>query len=51
LQLQVDSVSSDPSQPYAITHTIQLSDGTAVPTGAGLSSLLQTAQNWNLLGV
>jgi phospholipase/lecithinase/hemolysin len=51
LQLQVDSVSSDPTQPYAITHTIQLSDGAAPPTAAGLSGLLQTAQNWNLLSV
>jgi len=51
LQLQVDSVSSDPTAPYAITHTILMSDGAAPPTPAGLSGLLRTAQNWNLLTV
>jgi phospholipase/lecithinase/hemolysin len=49
LQLQVDSVSTDPSTPYLITHNIVASDGLGAPVSNTLGSLLQTAANWGLL--
>jgi Ca2+-binding RTX toxin-like protein len=51
LQLQVDSVSTDPATPYLITHDIVASDGTMAPTSDKLTSLLTTASNWGLLTV
>jgi Ca2+-binding RTX toxin-like protein len=51
LQLQVDSVSSDPNTPYLITHTIVAADGHGVAASGDLSHMLQTAEQWNLLTV
>jgi hypothetical protein len=51
LQLQVDSVSTDPNTPYLITHNIVASDGLGAPVSNTLGSLLQTAGNWGLLTV
>ena len=52
IELQVDSVSTDPNTPYLITHRIVLADGAApVPLPAGVNHLLATAEHWNLLTV
>jgi len=51
IELQIDSVSTDPNTPYLITHEISLADGRAAPLGNSLSHLLQTADHWNLLTV
>jgi phospholipase/lecithinase/hemolysin len=51
LQLQVDSVSTDPNTPYLITHNIVLSDGRGAPVSNTLNSLLQAADHWGLLTV
>jgi hypothetical protein len=51
LQLQVDSVSTDPNTPYLITQNIVASDGRGAPVSNTLNSLLQTAEHWGLLTV
>jgi phospholipase/lecithinase/hemolysin len=51
IELQVDSVSTDPNTPYLITNHIALADGHAAPLSAVLGSLLKTADHWNLLAV
>jgi phospholipase/lecithinase/hemolysin len=51
IELQIDSVSADPNTPYPITHTIAMSDGSALPQSTALTTALHTAQNWNLLAV
>jgi phospholipase/lecithinase/hemolysin len=50
LQLQVDSVSTNPNTPYLITQNLT-SYGNAPPISAGLNALLTTAGNWGLLTV
>ena len=53
LELQIDSVSKDPSTPFLITHTIAASDG-AVNHDHGhvqLSQMLHTAENFGWLTV
>jgi Ca2+-binding RTX toxin-like protein len=51
IELQIDSVSTDPHTPYLITHSIALADGHGGGISDGLSRLLQTADHWNLLTV
>ena len=51
LELQIDSVSSDPNTPYLITHSIALADGHGGGVSEALSHMLQTAGQWNLLTV
>jgi phospholipase/lecithinase/hemolysin len=52
IELQLDSVSSDPNTPYLITHRILIADGDpAAPLSASINHLLQTAEHWNLLTV
>lgn len=51
VELQIDSVSTDPNTPYLITHQIALADGHRGHESAALSHLLQTADHWNLLTV
>lgn len=51
LELQVDSVSSDPNTPYQITHGIALTDGHAGHVGPRLGGLLTTAEHWGFLTV
>lgn len=51
LQLQVDSVSKDPSTPYLITHTLLDTDGHGAPVSAPLQAQLVMAEHWGLLTV
>jgi Ca2+-binding RTX toxin-like protein len=51
LELQVDSVSTDPATPYLITHTLALSVGSGLPVGGIQEDLLAKAEGWNLLTV
>ncbi len=51
VQLQVDSVSTDPSTPYLITQNIVPSDGRGAPVSDRLDTLLATASHWGLLTV
>src|SRR5262245_10415696 len=51
LELQVDSVSSDPHTPYLITNNIVQTVGQAPEVSTSLSDLLHTADSWNLLSV
>ena len=51
IELQIDSVSTNPNTPYLITHDIALTDGHGGPVSDALSHLLQTADHWNLLTV
>jgi hypothetical protein len=51
LQLEVDSVSSNPNTPFLITHHIVDSDGNASAPTSDLTSLLGTARKWGLLTV
>jgi hypothetical protein len=51
VELQIDSVSTNPNTPYLITHDIALADGHASPVSDALNHLLQTADHWNLLTV
>ena len=51
IELQIDSVSTNPNTPYLITHDIALADGRGNPESDALNHLLQTADHWNLLTV
>ena len=51
LQLQVDSVSTDPATPYLITQNIVASDGHGAAVSDKLDNLLTTASHWGLLTV
>ena len=51
VELQIDSVSTDPNTPFLITHQIALADGHGGHESAALNHLLQTADHWNLLTV
>jgi phospholipase/lecithinase/hemolysin len=51
VELQIDSVSTNPNTPYLVTHDIALADGHAFPVSDALNHLLQTADHWNLLTV
>jgi phospholipase/lecithinase/hemolysin len=51
LQLQVDSVSTDPATPYLITQNIVASDGHGAAVSDKLDNLLMTASHWGLLTV
>jgi phospholipase/lecithinase/hemolysin len=51
IELQIDSVSTNPNTPYLITHDIALADGRGGQVSDALSHLLQTADHWNLLTV
>jgi phospholipase/lecithinase/hemolysin len=51
VELQIDSVSTNPNTPYLITHDIALADGRGGQVSDALSHLLQTADHWNLLTV
>src|SRR5712664_152699 len=51
IELQIDSVSTNPNTPYLITHDIALADGRGGQVSDALSQLLQTADHWNLLTV
>lgn len=51
VELQIDSVSTDPNTPYLITSQIALADGHAGHESHALQQLLQTADHWNLLTV
>ncbi|QPF94365.1 SGNH/GDSL hydrolase family protein [Bradyrhizobium commune] len=51
IELQIDSVSTDPSTPYLITHAIAAADGHGGEVSNSLGHLLQTAEQWNLLTV
>ena len=50
LELQIDSVSTNPETPYLITHGVQIV-GQAPEISSDLSGLLHTADTWNLLAV
>jgi phospholipase/lecithinase/hemolysin len=49
IELQIDSVSTDPNTLYLITHQIAMADGLGGHESAALQQLLQTADHWNLL--
>jgi len=51
VELQIDSVSTNPNTPYLITHETALADGHAAAVSETLNHLLQTADHWNLLTV
>jgi phospholipase/lecithinase/hemolysin len=51
VELQIDSVSTDPNTPFLITHQIALADGHGGHESTALNHLLQTADHWNLLTV
>jgi Ca2+-binding RTX toxin-like protein len=51
IELQIDSVSTDPNTPYLITHDIALADGHGGGVSEALNHMLQTADHWNLLTV
>jgi Ca2+-binding RTX toxin-like protein len=51
LELQIDSVSTDPHTPYLITHNVVQIVGQVPEVSSDLSSLLHTADTWNLLAV
>jgi phospholipase/lecithinase/hemolysin len=51
VELQIDSVSTNPDTPYLITHDIALADGHGGPMSETLNHMLQTADHWNLLTV
>ena len=49
IELQIDSVSTNPNTPYLITHQIAMADGRGDHESSALQQLLQTADHWNLL--
>jgi phospholipase/lecithinase/hemolysin len=49
IELQIDSVSTDPNTPWLITHQIALADGRGGHESTALAHLLLTADHWNLL--
>jgi hypothetical protein len=49
VELQIDSVSTDPNTPWLITHQIALADGHGGHESTALTQVLQTAEHWNLL--
>jgi phospholipase/lecithinase/hemolysin len=49
IELQIDSVSTNPNTPYLITHQIAMADGRGGHENSALQQLLQTADHWNLL--
>jgi hypothetical protein len=49
IELQIDSVSTNPNTPYLITHQIDMADGRGGHESSALQQLLQTADHWNLL--
>jgi hypothetical protein len=49
IELQIDSVSTNPNTPYLITHQIAMADGLGGHESSALQQLLQTAGHWNLL--
>jgi len=49
IELQIDSVSTNPNTPYLITHQIAMADGRGGHESSALRQLLQTADHWNLL--
>jgi phospholipase/lecithinase/hemolysin len=49
VELQIDSVSTNPNTPWLITHQIALADGHGGHESAALAQVLQTAEHWNLL--
>jgi Ca2+-binding RTX toxin-like protein len=49
VELQIDSVSTDPNTPYLISHQIALADGHVGHESNALQQVLQTADHWNLL--
>jgi phosphodiesterase/alkaline phosphatase D-like protein/phospholipase/lecithinase/hemolysin len=51
LELQIDSVSSDPHTPYLITHDVVQTVGEVPEISTHLNHLLHTAEAWNLLAV
>jgi hypothetical protein len=51
VELQIDSVSTNPNTPYLITHDIALAEGRGNAESGALNHLLQTADHWNLLTV
>ena len=51
LELQIDSVSTDPHTPYLITHDVAQTVGQASEASTYLNHLLHTAESWNLLAV
>jgi phospholipase/lecithinase/hemolysin len=51
VELQVDSVSTDPNTPYLITHEIVLADGHGGHVDNTLAGLVHTAEHWGLLTV
>jgi len=51
IELQIDSVSTDPNTPFLITHHIALADGRGGHESEALNHLLTTADHWNLLTV
>jgi phosphodiesterase/alkaline phosphatase D-like protein/phospholipase/lecithinase/hemolysin len=51
LELQIDSVSTDPHTPYLITHDVAQTVGQASEVSPQLNHLLHTAESWNLLAV
>jgi RTX calcium-binding nonapeptide repeat (4 copies) len=51
LELQRDSVSTDPHTPYLIEHNVVQIVGQAPEVSTSLSNLLHTADSWNLLSV
>jgi phospholipase/lecithinase/hemolysin len=51
LELQIDSLSSDPHTPYLITHNVVQIVGQAPEISSDLGGLLHTADIWNLLAV
>jgi phospholipase/lecithinase/hemolysin len=51
IELQIDSVSTNPNTPYLITHDIALAEGRGNAESGALNHLLQTADHWNLLTV
>jgi hypothetical protein len=51
LELQIDSVSSDPQTPYLITHNVVQAVGEVPGASTHLDNLLHIAESWNLLAV
>ena len=51
LELQIDSVSSDPRTPYLITHNVVQAVGEVPEASTHLDNLLHIAEFWNLLAV
>jgi len=51
LELQIDSVSSDPRTPYLITHNVVQAVGEVPEASTHLDNLFHIAESWNLLAV